>query len=101
MLNLCVNLKATKYGLTSLNRIVADKSHRVYRNSKQGLCDLATVNRTKENAILTNQMLALLLNEWPRTIAETMVIITKFIGTLVRNVEHISVIAQSMEKTLR
>ena len=29
MLRHCVNLKATKYESTSLNRIVADKSHRV------------------------------------------------------------------------
>ena len=29
---------------------------------------LATVIRTKENAIQTNQISTLLLNEWPRTI---------------------------------
>ena len=38
-------------------------------------------------------MLALLLNDWPRTIAETMMATTKFIKcrTLVRRIEHISV----------
>ena len=36
------------------------------------LGDLATVIRTKGNANLTNEiLLTLLLNEWPRTIAET------------------------------
>ena len=29
MLRYCTNLKATRYDSTSLNRIVADKSHRV------------------------------------------------------------------------
>ena len=42
------------------------------------LDDLATVAQTKENEIYTNQKTALLLNGWPRTIAETMVTATKF-----------------------
>ena len=42
------------------------------------LGDLATVIETKENAISTNQKAALLLNGWPRTVAETMVTATKF-----------------------
>ena len=42
------------------------------------LGDLATVIQTKANAIKTNQKTALLLNGWPRTIAETMATATKF-----------------------
>ena len=43
------------------------------------LGDLATVIQTNENVILTNQKMALLLNRWPRTIAETMATATKFV----------------------
>ena len=39
---------------------------------------LATVIQTKENATLTKQKMALLLNGWPRTITETMATATKF-----------------------
>ena len=42
------------------------------------LGDLATVIQTMKNAILTNQKTTLLLNGWPRTIAETMATATKF-----------------------
>ena len=43
------------------------------------LGDLATVIRTKKNAIQTNEMSTLLLNQRPRTIEETMVTATQFL----------------------
>ena len=45
------------------------------------LGDLPTVLKTKKNMMQTNQMLALLLNDWPRTIAKTITTaknVTKF-----------------------
>ena len=42
------------------------------------LGDLATVISTQKNAIQTNQKTTLLLNGWPRTIAEIMATATEF-----------------------
>ena len=43
------------------------------------LGDLAFVIRTRENTTQTNQMLPFLLREWPSTIVEITVTVTKFI----------------------
>ena len=42
--------------------------------------DLATSKKKMKNAISTNQKSALLFNEWPRTMAKTMVTAKKVIS---------------------
>ena len=53
--------------------------NRKFQEGLSLLGDLATVIKTKKNAIWTNQNPVLLLNERPRTIARTKVTAEKFI----------------------